>query len=52
MAQSRTITAFEKFLKKVLTYVFDGGTMVLSVRQRADRLQTTISYKENAYENL
>lgn len=34
MAQSRTITAFKKFLKKVLTYVFDGGTMYLSVRDR------------------
>ena len=34
MAQSRTITAFEKFLKKVLTYVFNGGTMYLSVRDR------------------
>ena len=48
MAQTRTTTAFEKFLKKVLTYVFDGGTMYLSVRDRqpTDKLQTTISYKE------
>lgn len=47
MAQTRTNTAFEKFLKKVLTYVFDGGTMYLSVRDRqTDKLQTTISYKE------